>query len=102
MVDHDQEPSVPEAAPLRVGEILAASTMMTEFASLPLECWPGYRYSALRSDHARSNGSGFSGRSLRALLRFVKITVATLIAAVTGRRPARRKLVQPDIFSLKR
>jgi hypothetical protein len=89
MVDHDQEPSVPEATPLRFGEILAASTMMTEFASLPLECWPGYRYSVPRSDHACSKGSGFSGRSfMRALFRFVKITAATLTAAVTRRRPA--------------
>jgi hypothetical protein len=87
MVDHDQEPSAPEATPLRFGEILAASTMMTEFASLPLECWPGHRYTALRNDHACSKASGFSIRSfMRALLRFVKITVAALITAVTRRR----------------
>jgi hypothetical protein len=89
MVDHDQEPSIPGATPLRFGEILAASTMMTEFASLPLECWPGYRHSVQRSDHAHSRGSGLSGRSfMRVLLRFVKITVATLAAVVTRRRSA--------------
>jgi hypothetical protein len=84
MVDHDQEPSTPEATPLRFGEILAASTMMTEVAGLPLECWPGYRYSAVRADQPRSKSSGFSGRSLmRAWLRFAK---ATVVAAVKLRR----------------
>lgn len=86
MVEFDPEPSVPEAAPLRFGEILAASTMMPDLA---LECWPGYRYSDRRSNDARSEASGFSSRSFtRALLRFVKITVAALLAAVTRHRLA--------------
>jgi hypothetical protein len=89
MVDHDGEPSVPEAAPLRFGEILAASAMMPEFGSLPLECWPEYRYSALRINGARSNGLRFASRSfMRALLRFAKITVAALLVAVTRRTSA--------------
>ena len=75
IVDRDQEPYVPEAAPLRFGEILAASTMMPEFASLLLECWPGYRYSALYSNGGCSRRSGVPSRSFtRALLRLVKIT----------------------------
>jgi hypothetical protein len=83
MVDCHKGPSVPEATPLRFGEILAASTMMPELASLPLECWPEYRYSAVSNNRARSKALGFSGRSLTyALLRFVKIAVANSIAAV--------------------
>jgi hypothetical protein len=89
MADRDQEPSAPEAAPLRFGEILAASTMMPEFASLPLESWPEYRYSSLRSNVVRSKGPGFSSRPFtRAILRFVKITVAMLIGAATRCRPS--------------
>jgi hypothetical protein len=71
MVEFDPEPSVPEGAPLRFGEILAASTMMPD---LPMECWPGYRY----SDRRRNDAT-------HALPRFVKITAAALLAAVKRR-----------------
>ena len=84
MLDHDQELPVPEATHLTFGEILAASTMMTEFASLPLECWPGYRYSVLRSDCARSKSPGLSIIHAR-IVRFVKSMLATLIVAVPRR-----------------
>jgi hypothetical protein len=80
MVDCDQKPPVPEAVPLRFGEILAASTMMPELASLPLESWPGHRYSALRSNCECSTGSGFWSRSFTpALLRFVKTKLAAAV-----------------------
>jgi hypothetical protein len=39
--------------PLRLGEILAASTI-PEFAGLPLELWPGYRNRAA-TDEAEDN-----------------------------------------------
>jgi hypothetical protein len=87
MADCYKDPSVPEATPLGFGEILAASTMMPEFASLPLECWPEYRYSAASNNRARLKVLSFSGRSFtHALLRFVTITVANSIAAVATAR----------------
>jgi len=74
MIDYRLEPSTSEDAPLRLGEILAASTMMPEVAGLPFELWLGYRHRGPQNNGGRSEGSGFFHRAFkRVLLMFVKL-----------------------------
>lgn len=56
----ESPPEVREA-PLRFGEILAASTI-ADFAILPLECWPGYRVTTAQAED--DNGSAAQPREV--------------------------------------